>query len=232
MSGVVEGRGGSFLIDESLLDKIKFIQEGEFSEKRGEPTLKLIGELETVQGGQVRPLKTIAEPITWIRTIRDFANQSPVEDPMAYVRALCSSETKWVPIYYYIQHAKLTVADAIEELKAEETTRPSSQKFQIDHLKEQRLPGNLPASHTQTEFQERIRMKEDFNLKDPEIALRFLKATATLIGSEMELEYLLPFLRECNDLHHQPYSTKDLSSWIRTAACVIDYKIFGLPLYE
>jgi len=44
-SGVVDGKAGSFVIDEELLPKISFIKEGEFVEKSGTPTLKLIGEI-------------------------------------------------------------------------------------------------------------------------------------------------------------------------------------------
>ena len=232
VTGEVEGRGGSFLIDESLLDQIKFIQEGEFSEKQGAPTLKLIGSLETIAGGQLQPVKKVSEPTTWIRSIRDFASQSTVEDPLAYVRALCSFQAQWVPIFYFIQHAKLAVADAIKALRSEESTRPSSQSFQIERLEEPRLPRNVPARHTQTEIRDKIRSRENMILEDPEIALGFLKAAATLRGDEMDLEYLLPRLSKCNDLHHQPTAPKDLPSWIRTAACVIDYEIFGKPLYD
>lgn len=44
-SGVVDGKAGSFVIDEELLPKISFIKDGEFVEKFGTPTLKLIGEI-------------------------------------------------------------------------------------------------------------------------------------------------------------------------------------------
>jgi hypothetical protein len=39
---------GKILIDESLLDKIKFIKEGQFSETEGAPTLRLLGDIEGI----------------------------------------------------------------------------------------------------------------------------------------------------------------------------------------
>ena len=48
LKGKIEGLGQTVLIDEKLLPQLKFIKRGEFSEKRGSPTLKLIGELRTV----------------------------------------------------------------------------------------------------------------------------------------------------------------------------------------
>ncbi|WP_338179443.1 AlbA family DNA-binding domain-containing protein [Thalassospira tepidiphila] len=46
-TGEVEGKSGGFYIDETILPKISFIKEGQFSEKSGAPTLKLVGDVET-----------------------------------------------------------------------------------------------------------------------------------------------------------------------------------------
>lgn len=50
-TGEVEGKSGSFVIDEELLPKISFVKEGEFVEKAGAPALRLIGNM------------TIAKPV-------------------------------------------------------------------------------------------------------------------------------------------------------------------------
>lgn len=44
-TGEIDGKAGSFLIDESLLSQISFVRDGEFVERSGAPTLKLIGEV-------------------------------------------------------------------------------------------------------------------------------------------------------------------------------------------
>jgi hypothetical protein len=41
-SGKVSGTGGHFFIDESLPSQLSFTREGEFNEKKGKPTLKII----------------------------------------------------------------------------------------------------------------------------------------------------------------------------------------------
>lgn len=46
LTGEISGQGGTLVIDESLIPKLKFIREGDFSEKKGSPTLKLIGDLQ------------------------------------------------------------------------------------------------------------------------------------------------------------------------------------------
>ena len=45
VTGEVDGKAGSFLIDADLLPQISFIKDGEFVERSGAPTLKLIGEV-------------------------------------------------------------------------------------------------------------------------------------------------------------------------------------------
>lgn len=47
VEGTIEGEGNSLLIDQNLIPQLKFIKEGQFSQK-GEPTLKLIGEVRPI----------------------------------------------------------------------------------------------------------------------------------------------------------------------------------------
>lgn len=44
-NGEIQAGKGRILLDKSIADKLKFMKEGQFSEKEGAPTLKLIGEI-------------------------------------------------------------------------------------------------------------------------------------------------------------------------------------------
>nr|WP_273786631.1 ATP-binding protein [Brucella intermedia] len=44
-TGLVDGKAGNFVIDPQILTTLSFIKEGEFVEKSGAPTLKLVGEV-------------------------------------------------------------------------------------------------------------------------------------------------------------------------------------------
>lgn len=59
ISGKISGKGGSVVIDESLLPKLKFIREGDFTQKSGAPTLKLIGDLQAVPVTAIRNRKVV-----------------------------------------------------------------------------------------------------------------------------------------------------------------------------
>lgn len=54
--GIIEAGGGTLLIDEDLIRKIKFIKEGEFSEKQGAKTLKLIGKITSIEKVEVEKI--------------------------------------------------------------------------------------------------------------------------------------------------------------------------------
>jgi Putative DNA-binding domain len=54
-TGEVKGRTGAFVIDNDLLPKIQFIREGDFSEIKGAPTLRLLGDSDPLLTPTVRP---------------------------------------------------------------------------------------------------------------------------------------------------------------------------------
>jgi len=58
--GVVAAPGGTVIIDESILKDIKFIKEGEFNEKKGSPTLKIVGNVSSE--GTARIIEKITDP--------------------------------------------------------------------------------------------------------------------------------------------------------------------------
>lgn len=70
-TGEIDGKAGSFLIDEALLPRISFIRDGEFVERSGAPTLKLIGEVAQT-GAMVVAIKEALEgyPLTYNQLVR------------------------------------------------------------------------------------------------------------------------------------------------------------------
>jgi len=61
-SGIIEGNGATLLIDDELVKQIKFIREGDFSEKKGARTLKLVGSVQPI--GTVEIAKVIKKRLT------------------------------------------------------------------------------------------------------------------------------------------------------------------------
>jgi len=59
VSGEIVGKGGTVVIDEALISKLKFIREGQFSEKEGAPTLKLIGDVQPIPMAIIKKEKVV-----------------------------------------------------------------------------------------------------------------------------------------------------------------------------
>ncbi|MGX1788849.1 AlbA family DNA-binding domain-containing protein [Bosea sp. NPDC055332] len=70
-TGEIDGKAGSFLIDEALLPQISFVKDGEFVERSGAPALKLIGEVASTQATVVA-IKEALEgyPLTYTELLR------------------------------------------------------------------------------------------------------------------------------------------------------------------
>jgi Putative DNA-binding domain len=58
--GVVSAPGGTVIIDEKIMDDIKFIREGEFDEKKGAPTLRIIGNVSS--DGTAKVVEKVVDP--------------------------------------------------------------------------------------------------------------------------------------------------------------------------
>lgn len=89
-------------IDEELVDKIKFIKEGEFVEKRGAPALRLIGDVQPGKS-EVAIKKGI---VNREEMLADFFDGQSMADPTDYLRfAIEMSNGDWLPIRHFARLA-------------------------------------------------------------------------------------------------------------------------------
>lgn len=163
-SGLVTGKGGSFLIDESLLSHLSFIKEGEFNEVKGKPALRLIGSIETIEAipsslGKKQIIKSKGIRIGDI--ILSFLNLISVPDPKEYIIQICFENTAYLPVYYYIYQSNLTLDETIFQLE-NVVSRSQSRKKLIERLNNNStqylgpLTGDTTKINMQREYLERI----------------------------------------------------------------------------
>ena len=139
-TGKITGNGGSVVIDENLLSKIAFIKEGEFVETKGKPAIRIIGDIENLGTGKIVVKETTRKVVRAIEPndlIKAFLQDTKVEEPMEYIRSVCSSTTCNYPIYFFIQQANVSIADAIKIV--EDTTARGAAKKKL----RERLNGKL-----------------------------------------------------------------------------------------
>ncbi|MBK3797887.1 hypothetical protein GAY33_01285 [Azospirillum brasilense] len=224
-NGVVKGPGGSFVIDEALLPKLKFIREGHFSEDSGAPALKLVGEVEPIRGAvgtETGPMGQV--PLSDRELIAAFIEQREVHNPKAYIRQLCHVQPKWMPLYYYMSSAKIGPEEAIAILEEEPTSYPARKTAQIDRLRAGQCPVK-PSTHVHRKARERLLNKESFDTSDPHDAKKLLVAIQTLSRDEIDQTHIFPLLRECFDKHYGGENS-GLTGDIRHAATQLDCELW------
>lgn len=222
-TGLVEGEKGRFVVDESLLPLLKFINQGEFDETEGAPTLKLVGDLQTlgVEAGEVG--KKFKGNIAERDIIEDFIGQDEVSNPKAYIAQLCHVQPLYLPIYYYAARAGFNLSELTKFLGEVPSLYKRRIDKQIARVNEGRAApavGRRVGLETQIE---EITGDEPIIVDDEETAKLFLKALRVLTPSDVSLDRVLSvlgiiFIRFGNQ--------EKLRSYIRYAVSDVDLKWF------
>lgn len=232
-SGIVSGPGGSFIIDESLLPKIKFIKEGHFTESMAAPAIKLIGSAEALQGTPIQPIKKIVTTKALRSTdlFISFFNKEKVSSPIEYLKQICFESSAFYPIYYYLKLANLRKEDVIPQIETLNTRGQTKIKL-IERLKKVE-DFSLSHSNTATKayeerdvFVKQILSKTVDSPTNKKEAIRLLQAVKTLKKSSLDADYILPLL---NEVYDNFYSTADssLATEIRQSTCHVDKILYG-----
>lgn len=143
--GILSDEHRSIVIGEELLEKIKFIREGEFDEKKGEPTLKLVGEVQPIDGAGGMAHKAFVTPAD---LLEEFLQLKSPYDPKEYIRcAIEGGNGSWLPIHYYARKAGLSTAELakfIMDTKAPLQRRQTYHDRAIGEIKAFKKSGGQP----------------------------------------------------------------------------------------
>lgn len=119
-SGQISGGNSSILLDENLLEKIAFIKQGEFVETKGKPTLRLVGDIREISTGKIivhETTKKVVRAIEASDIVKAFLFNQSVEEPLEYIKAICSATSANYPIYFLLRQSKIEITVAIELIK-------------------------------------------------------------------------------------------------------------------
>jgi hypothetical protein len=237
-TGEVSGPGGSFLIDESLLGQVAFIKEGEFSEVKGKPTLKLIGDLRPVGaiaiGTGSKPHIIRQKGIRANDIIRAFLRDEVVDDPKGYLTQICYESSSFLPCYWLIDRAAMLLTEAKAIVSAEQSTVPSKGKL-IERLSgEENLRAAMPKDanangRRKLAVRQKLLDKVAFTKLDKQGLSDVLEMMRTLEGTEIDEKYLKGQLLK---IFSQHYANGDsaLTDKIRRAVCYLDHELHRIDL--
>ncbi len=227
-SGNVSGQSGQFVIDESLLEKVKFISQGQFKEKLGAPTLKLIGDVRKIGS----PNDVVRQEVIASVTERDiqeaFVNQYCDYEPATYIRAQPNLQPKWFPIFYFAKKAGLDDDGLIETLRKASTDYPARTAMQIARVMKKALPAGPPHPKSVAGELDAIYSQENIQIDDEDQANQYLKALRVVELERVETERVLYVLRT---LWKRFGSASRLRANFRSAISSVDTVFFGTSFF-
>ena len=133
-TGAVTGKAGGFVIDRDLLPALQFIREGDFSETKGAPALRLVGDVEAVDQRERDRIRIIRDSVTPDAVVRNFLRGEAVAHPEQYLHAQAHGSNKWLPIWYYLRQANVEPEAMVAELQGRVATRPTSRDAVVRRL--------------------------------------------------------------------------------------------------
>ncbi len=236
-SGSIQGRNiSSLYIDEGLLKQIKFIQEGNFREKEGSPALKLMGEIENINGEKIiikeEKEKIKIRGISEIDIIETFLIDKDVsEEAEEYIKEIANCKSGFVPVYYYLILNNCTIDEGIDIIESV-NVRTNAKTKVLERLKEKRREkGKIPLNSK--EAIENIFnniINESFKVKEDNLEL-FLKSIICA-DDQIIIEHTTFIKKILLQIFNTCYSSQDRSlvGKIRKAICRVDETMYEFNL--
>jgi len=234
--GELSGKNTTLHIDEKLIEKIKFIQEGRFVETGGEPTLKIIGDINNITTGEgiiiERPQHVAINSDVIIRA---FLEQETVVSPLEYIKQISYQNTSNFPIYYYIKLSgeKIhEIVDYIEKLEIKnqmkndllKRIKSKVTKFTVVSFQETEAY-KIKERFLNDVVNERLSMpQDDVKIKHLLIAIKGIKSPIVYEHKDYILSVLLQIY---NSFFNEP-NYKSIKTEFRHALCWIDEALYNV----
>lgn len=228
------GNGASFMIDEAILSQLSFIKEGEFSEIKGKPTLKVIGELKGVPPivAAGKPRIVCQRGISLSNIVIDFLKFEKVNKPLDYIIQICSETSANLPIYYYIAKSGKS-KEELWDIISQQTSRCAGKKALLQRIKENKshhkkyaLTGSQ-ASKEREKFLTAIATEAEISIESHDDVKRFCEAVIhqDLNAINEKKDYIRQMLKIIFLNHYEKVSSAH-SQLIRSALCWVDEALY------
>jgi hypothetical protein len=181
-SGEVSGSKGKFFISDDLLPKLQFLREGHFVQNDGAPALRLIGDVQSVEGPVLHSAVRVPTALREPEIIGAFIKRESVLSPTDYIKSICFEQSQYFPIYFFIHQTNQSVEETIDVLSALEVRGQNRDKV-VSRLRMEKeglsigvLKGSGAAATERRVLLEKVREK---TVKDEDIwslPIRFFEA--------------------------------------------------------
>ena len=232
-TGVVSGGGGSVVIDEDILSKIAFVKEGEFVEINGIPTLRVIGNVQDVRSGRIvvrENTKRVIHAIEPNDIIRAFLEGSVVEDPLGYIKTICSYSSAYFPLYYFLAQASKTKEEAIRIVEDTRSRGRTKEKL-LERLNGKMIPQIIISASESDAARKKRKLREKWLNGGLEIIQEELNYSLSALMSLNHDEIIArekTIRHRLLEIYEQYYesASSTVASDMRKAICRIDEILF------
>lgn len=226
-------RGANFLVDESLLSQLKFVREGEFTQKSGALALKVMGDVSVVPAGAISGVRriTVAKVINAPDIIRAFLRAERVSNPLEYIDRVCHESSAFFPVYYFAYLAGISETDLIARISSVPSTSATKRKLLERLSAEKTLRLNLPALVTTDSGRKRakylfgFRARKSIEFRSAEDAKYVARAVRSLDEAEIDFKHVAGVLESILDSYYG-HEDRVLSDDIRRATAYLDFLLF------
>ena len=116
--GEIDAGAKRIVIDRGLAEKLKFIREGEFNERQGDPTLQLVGDVHSIdQEGQIVE-RIEGHALSPEMALMAYLDHDAVRSPLEYVCLSALVQRQHLPLFYFVHLAGVDLDEAIAALEA------------------------------------------------------------------------------------------------------------------
>jgi hypothetical protein len=225
---VLEDGGRSILIDQKLAENLKFIREGEFDEKFGAPTLKLVGEVAPISiSGAITTI--VAHAAIFQEGILDkFLTQDKVDRPIEYIYAGLAQSRMWLPVFYYARMSEKSDKEVAALVRALKVAQRGKKRVLLNRLEKQRSAFAKAVTKASKKWRDDIASGLVALPSTREEAALFTQGLTGVSKTTARLNDLLDGLR-ASRVFAEAAETGDLMGWIFKAACRVDEMFFAEP---
>ena len=227
---IMDAEGKKIFIDEKLIETLKFVKEGEFVEKGGAPTLKLLGEVSISTSDTILREKISREAIFQEHILQDFLDQANVDDPFQYIIAAVGQSRKWLPIFYFGRLAKLSNEEIASRLVEIKTLPKGKLKNMLDRLRGEKRALSKPASKEANRMLAEI-LRENIAIPINDVeAYGLSQAIISLPDQSYNTNLLLKCLNECRKYSMESGKSDAMGSVFK-ASCRLDEILYYKDSY-
>lgn len=217
-SGTVDVGKNTVIIDEDLANRLEFVREGDFEQQDGTPTLRLVGDVQTVKFDGKVVERVEPRALTPEMVLRAYLRREVVKGPLEYVKVSALIQRQWLPLFYFVHLHGSGIEAAVDMLRKTQAAYAPSKQKALERL-EGKLSAYAPLSGQALPVGEELRAGKIKGILDRHPPILIARAIQGLPSDYTDFD---PVLKTLDTIHETALSDSNLRGAVYRAASRID----------